>query len=312
MNRRLLGSLVLCSAVLAAVVVPAAAGRAVGGSPTAQAIPGPPSVGSCVRSVSALPPTPDIAANDAPVTYPTADHINCAGPIIGEVMSVDLTPKALGEATVASYQLAGSDCELSEVNYVGSIGPFDPTTITTPGIAWQAAVTVQSVAIGPTAVQRAAGQTWTACIGTAPDETPYRGRIEDALSAGDLPPTFATCRRSLTPEIGAQVDDQQVPCAAPHLVEVLALTQIADPATTTSQVQKSCLGMASRTLRSPDPTRGGRLSIAVYTMDTVPVARLTSATMFQGDVGCLAFVQSPNRLVGTLIGIAAKPLPVTR
>jgi hypothetical protein len=135
-NRRLVGGLVLLVAVLATLIVPVAAGRTVAGSAVPQVVPQPPVVGDCVRSISPLPPTPAGGADDAPIVYPTVEYGTCGGPIVREVMSVDSTRKALGKATVASYQSAGSACELSEVNYVGSIGPFDPATITTPGMAW--------------------------------------------------------------------------------------------------------------------------------------------------------------------------------
>ena len=115
-------------------------------------------VGACVTGISTLPATEENAEDADRVAYPTARFGDCAGPIIGEVMSVDLEPHRLDQATVGSYQQDSSTCELSEVNYVGSIGPFDPATITRPGIAWQADVVVDSVSIGPSALQRPAAR----------------------------------------------------------------------------------------------------------------------------------------------------------
>ena len=106
--------------------------------------------------------------------------------------------------------------------------------------------------------------------------------------------------------------EQQVLCSTPHPVEVLAVTQITDAKTTIGQVSKSCLGMASRTLRTPDPTRGGRVVIAAYSMDGSSVLPLTAAALFQGYLGCIAAVRSPNLLNDTLIGISSRPLPIAR
>ncbi len=308
----MVGVLLLAMVALAALVGPGAVGHELIGSPVAAVIPPPPTVGGCVTAMAPMPQTDQSTDVDSRVQYPSAVYGGCAGPIVGEVMSVDLTPHALDRTTVASYQMAGSLCELSEVNYVGSIGPFDPATITTPGIAWQADVTVQSVAVGPTSLQRAGGQSWTACIGATPDRTPYRGRISGALAGGVLPPAFATCWKSLTSATDQQVGEQQVPCSAPHPIEVLALTQITDTTTTPAQVTKSCLGMASRALRTPDPTRGGMLKIAAYPIDGSSVLPLTAAAMFQNYLGCIASVTPPNRLNDTLIGIGDRPLPIIK
>ncbi len=304
MDRRLVGLLVLAVVALAAITVPGVVGRHLVGAPTAMVIPAPPSVGECVTGLSATPPVDDAGEVDAPADYPSARFGSCAGPIVGEVMSVDLTPHQLARTTIASYQLAGAACELSEVNYVGSIGPFDPATITTPGIAWQADVSVESVAIGPTHLQTAGGQSWTACVGATPDRSSYRGTLRAALSLGILPPVFATCWKSL------QTSDQHVPCSTPHPIEVIALTQITDATTTVAQVNRSCLGMASRAFRTADPTRGGRLRIAAYAVDGSVVRPLTRAVMLQGYLGCLASVGPPSQLDDTLIGVGSKPLPI--
>jgi len=309
-DRRLVGALLLAAVVLAALVIPAAVGRRLSGYPVAVVIPGPPTAGSCIRSISPLPPVSYNTDVDAHVSYPTVQTGSCDGPIVGEVMSVDSAPHRLREATVASYESDSSTCELSEVNYVGSIGPFDPSTITVPGIAWQARVTVRSLAIGPNDVQRAAGQSWTACVGTTFDGTTYRGRISGALTDGSLPSAFATCWRSLMSATEQQLSDQQVPCSRPHPVEVLAVTQITDATATIGQVASSCRGMAARALRTTDPTRGGQVDIEAYSMDGSSVLPLTSAAMFQGYLGCIAMIKAPKLLDDTLIGIGSRPLPL--
>ncbi len=312
MDRRLFGVLVLTAVALAALVVPSAVGHQVKGSPVAAVIADPPSVGDCVRAISPLPPTDQSSDVNAQVTYPTMEYGSCAGPVIGEVMSVDLAQHDLRRTTVASYEFDSSTCELSEVNYVGSIGPFDPATITTPGIAWQAAVTVQSVSVGPSALQIRAGRTWTACVGVTPDRRPYRGRLSDALTTGVLPPEFATCWRSLQSTSEQQMADQQVGCSTPHRFEILAVTEVTAAGTTVTQVNRSCLGMATRSLRTADPTRAGRLVISAYVLDGTSMVPLTAAGLFQGYLACIAAVKPPNLLEDTLIGISSRPLPIAR
>ncbi len=310
MDRRTTGVLLLVALACLVLTVPGLTGRRITGSAKAAVIPPPPAVGDCAIALSAPPPTGENLDDDAPVTYPTIRLGSCAGVIVGEVMSIDTSAHPLGEVTIGSYQSASSACQLDEVNYVGSIGPFDPATITTPGIAWQAAVTVDSVAVGPSALQRAGGQSWTACIGTTADGSGYRGRIARALDTGVLPPVFATCWRYLTTTTDQSVEDQQMSCAAPHSFEVLAVTQIFDPKTTPAKVTRSCVGMASRALRTADPTRGGRLRIAAYSFGDTAIVPVTSVP-YPAGVVCLASVPAPLRLTGTLIGIGAKPLPIT-
>ena len=56
----------------------------------------------------------------------------------------------------------------------------------------------------------------------------------------------------------------------------------------------------------------GRVVIAAYSMDGSSVLPLTAAALFQGYLGCIATVKSPNLLNDTLIGISSKPLPIIR
>jgi hypothetical protein len=231
------------------------------------------------------------------------------------VLDVDLTDHDLPATTIDDYQQASSLCELAEVRYVGSIGPFDPTTIATPGIGWKSKVTVESVSIAPTPLQRAAGQRWTACVGASPiglDGTrrTYTGTLARALTDGRLPPNFGTCWRALVSSTEQQVTEAQVDCAQPHSVEILGDTQITDPTTTPAQIAASCRGMAARSMRTPDPTVGGRLQISAYSMDGSSVMPVDQRNMLAGFTGCVASVLAPLRLQGTVIGLGSRPLPL--
>lgn len=311
-DRRWAGLLLLIVVGLAAVAVPHLAGRRLAGSAVAAVVPSPPAVGDCVTSLSPTPVIDQQSTDGAPITYPDATYGPCSGIVLGEVMSLDVSVHPPQSTTVAGYLRVEAACGLDQVNYVGSIGPFDPATILTPGIAWRASAFVDSVPVGPGPLQRAAGQTWTACVGATSTRTPYRGRILNALSSGTLPPTYAVCWKSLRVSTDQQVDDQLTSCAARHPIEILATTEIIDPTTTTTQVLRSCLGLAGRAMRTSDPTRGGILRIAVYSMDGYSVRPLTSVALLAGSVGCIASVAPPLGLVGTLIGLGDKPAPVTR
>ena len=310
MDRRLIGTLLLVAVVLAGVVVRQVSGQAIGGSAVAASVPPAPQVGTCVTAISAAP---DAGPERGQVEYPFGRFGSCAGPVIGEVMDVDRSFHPLNQATVDSYQEQSSLCELAEVPYVGSIGPFDPSTIATPGIGWIAEVTVESLSIGPTPLQRTAGQNWTACVGVTSDRRSYTGRLAGALTDGVLPPVFATCWDSLASADLAQAGGPSVACSSPHSVEALASTQISDatgraPATG-AQVTKSCLGMASRAMRTADPTLAGRIQVAAYLADG-RLRPVVPATSVVGFVVCIASVRPPLRLDDTVIGIGDKPLPL--
>ena len=307
MDARRVGALLLVGVLAAGLVLHGVARPAVTGTPVAAVVPAPPVPGDCVVALS---PAPD-GDSDAAVDYPYATFGRCGGPIVGEVMAVDRADHP-PVTTAEEYQQASSLCELAEVPYVGWIGPVDPTTIARPGIGWVSQVTVESLSIAPTPLQRAAGQRWTACVGATRDRTTYTGTIAHALAVGTLPPQFGTCWRALVSSTEQQVTEPEVPCAQPHSVEILALTQITDPTTTPAQVAASCRGMASRSLRTTDPTVGGRLQVTAYAMDGSSVMPVTQGSMLSGFTGCIASVPAPFRLQGTVIGLGDKPLPLAR
>ncbi len=300
----------LLAVALGAVVLGGLVGHRLSGSPVPVNVPGPPAAGACLVSLSEVPSVVESSRDDDAARYPWGVYGSCDGDVTGEITSVDRNRHPLQATTVASYLQASSECELSEVTYVGSIGPYDPTTLTTPGIAWFADVTVRSIAIGPNRLQSAAGQSWTACAAIAGDAGSYRGRLARALADGVLPPEFATCWRALVSSTEQQVDEQRVSCRQPHPVEILATAQITDPRTSPAVIAQSCVRMASRALRTSDPTVGGRLRITAYSMDGSSVMPVNEVNMLAGFVGCVASVPAPLRLEGTVIGLGDRPLPL--
>ncbi len=307
MDGRRNGALLLVGVAVAGIVLHGAVGRTAIGTPVAAVVPAAPQQSACVVAVS----TPPNAGRLARIDYPYATFGRCDGPKVGEVLAVDPTDHQFAGVTLDDYQEQSSLCELAEVSYVGSIGPFDPATIATPGIGWKSDVTVESLSIAPTPVQRAAGQQWTACVGATRNRSTYTGSLSRALTVGTLPPEFATCWRTLVSSTEQQVSEPEVACSQPHSVEILAQTRITDRATTPAQLAASCRGMASRAMQTADPTVGGRLRISAYSMDGSSVRPVDTVTMLAGLTGCVASVPAPLRLKGTVIGLRSKALPLT-
>ncbi|SDP39347.1 hypothetical protein SAMN04515671_4025 [Nakamurella panacisegetis] len=309
MDRRLGGLVLLILACLSLLVVPNLRGRPLAGSATAVYLPPAPRVGQCVTALSPVPQG-DSREIDPMVEYPDATYGPCRGYVVGEVMSVQAASLPAPRVPLSRYEEASSECELAEVNYVGSIGPFDLTDPNVPSIAWQAAVTIASIPVGPNRLQQGIGQTWTACVGATSDNTRYTGRIADALTRGVLPPTFATCWGAVPAATRLRSDSSVRPCAAPHTAEILATTQITDPLATDEDVQRTCRKFAARAMRTADPTGGGAITIAAYSMDGTSVMPLAEVELTAGYLGCLATVTPPRQLIGTLIGLGDHAVPI--
>lgn len=311
MDRRLLGVVMLIVVALVAVALPNRAGHRIFGTPQVAHVPGAPAEGSCVVAVDPLPSLDEQSGGESPISYPSARYGACNGNIVGEVMSVDLTAHPLEKATINSYASARWDCDLAEVNYVGSIGPYDPARLSTPNIVgWDTNVVVQTTSVGPSAYQRAAGQSWTACIGGTGGTKAYRGRLQNALRTGTLPAIFGNCLTAPVHSTNDVAGTAQLSCEAPHSAEVLGTTQIY-AAKTPAEIQESCAKLALRALRSADATRGGRLMVTAYSSNGVSGSRAGSVGAAGSFLACVASVQPPARLSGTLIGLGNGRLPLT-
>ena len=249
---------------------------------TAVAVPvsAPPQVGDCVATISRSGPS-----RTARATF------TACGPdtsVAGEVAAL------LGPADRLDGPLAAVAVSRCRPLTAGYPGPLDPV-VNGPGsisLTWASTVTAGIDVIGPTRRQRAAGQTWRACVVTAPDGADYRGRLGGSLTTGGLPAPFGACYRSFSPS-----DDARVPCTSPHRLELLgtAVTR----RTPLASIQASCRTYASRALRSPDLTRGGALAVQVFSPAPSPFGVSTCAIRFADGLA----------RSGSLIGLGAAPLP---
>ena len=106
-------------------------------------------------------PEPASAVGDV-IDFPTAHFGPCDGAVVGEVASIDtaLPPERID---ANDYQNAVAQCALDAIGYLGSIPPVVGRGVGQPGILWTSVLSFRYTQIGPTDVQRAAGQQWSGC-----------------------------------------------------------------------------------------------------------------------------------------------------
>ena len=183
MDRRWFGAIVVACTVLAAVVAPNVTARRVGGTAIPVAIDAPPAVGSCALTItdpwSSNPETGFAVGNV--IDYPTARFGPCAGAAVGEVVFVDAATSPPEQVVDNDYQTILQQCALDAIGYLGSIPPVVYRGIGQPGIVWSSVLAFRYTAIGPSAVQRAAGQRWSACAVGSTEAKPYVGRLRNVL-----------------------------------------------------------------------------------------------------------------------------------
>ena len=294
--------------LIAAIVGPNIAQRRVAGAGVPIVIPGPPAVGDCVTSV------PDVISQMRDGNFGVADQIDlptalygpCGGRIAGEVSYVIGDAGSSARVPAPQYQDQLSQCGLDTLGYTGSVPPIVNGASGQPGLVWSSAVNFQVISVGPSPLQRRAGQRWSACVVGGPAAHPYKGRLHDVLTSGLLPATFASCWNS-----DALLDSGQVRCDRPHAVELLATTGLGSTPHTAPDVRRSCSVYAGRTMRSADPDRGGALRFEIVDFrDTVTVVPPSASQVLQETfIGCLAVARDGLQLSGSLVGVGDGPLP---
>lgn len=307
MTRRWWGAIIVAVVLAAAVVLPNVPGRRVAGEPLAGVVTGPPSAGDCVTWVADPWPRFDRPApqTDDVMAYPTATTGTCpspdTGPIVGEVVSVDPTTQPPARISATDYLSRLGQCPIDAIAYTGSIAPVVDVG-TGVSVVWAAQPQFRYTRIGPNPAQRAQGQRWSACLVGAPDGSPYDGRLQDVLTAGRLPSVFGRCLTSPDPAIA-----EDVACDRPHPVEVLGTARLGPRPVSDPDLQRACVVFAGRSLRTPDPTRGGAMAVtAVATGGAAPAA----GPVADAFVTCLAVARPGTTFIRSLIGVADGPLPV--
>jgi hypothetical protein len=307
MHRRLLGGIVFLVVLAAAIVAPNVSQRRVAGSAVPITVPGPPSRGDCVTSLA------DVNGELQGGGFGVGDEIEvpapglgpCAGPIVGEVVSVQPNAGVPQRLPAPRYQELMSECGLSSIYYTGTVPPVVDGSSGAAAIVWAPAINFQFTYVGPSRLQRLVGQQWSACVIGAPFARPYEGRLRDVLSRATLPSVFAHCWRT-----AAMLDSEQVDCDEPHAVELLATTGLGSTPLTATEVHRSCTVFAGRMMRTDDPTRGGALSYSILDFRDTEVAVPPSAEPLSDTyITCIATTRGGLRLTGSLVGVGNGPLP---
>jgi len=300
--------IVVACVLLAAVVAPNVAARRVAGSPVAAPIDEPPAPGTCVTAMAdpwAADPAPGFAVGKV-IDFPTARFGPCAGTVIGEVAVVDSDTFPAKRIVDSDYQGAVQQCALDSIGYLGSIAPVVERAAGQQGIVWTPDLTFRYTPVGPTALQRAAGQRWSACVVGSAGVTPYLGRLHKVLDTGVLPPDFGSCWPSMRLR-----DAQQVPCDSPHVLEVLGSTNLGPAPVSGADVRDACAVYAGRALRTSDPTRQGALRLDILDFDMgASVSPAADADLRRSFVSCVVTAAGGRSFNGTLVGIGQRPLPL--
>jgi len=250
------------------------------GQPVAAPVAAAPAVSDCVTVLSR---TGLRRAAQATVATCGPDAV-----VVGEVAAL-LAPADRLDGPLRA--VATSRCRQLTASYPGRLDPV----VNGPGsfsLTWASAVTTGIEVIGPNRRQRAAGQTWRACVVTAPGGAGYRGRLGGSLTGGGLPAPFGACYRSFAPS-----DDARVPCISPHRLELLATA--VTRRTPLPAIDSSCRSYAARALRSADLTRAGALAVQVFSPTSSPFGLSTCAIRFADG----------RARSGSVIGLGSAPLP---
>ena len=299
MRRRWAGVLVVVVALAVVMVASLAHSRSVAGVAATTSIPAAPTAGDCV-----LEPFADDDGSSGPggVYLPLRTGV-CAGPRYGEVVAVvpdGLTtyPAATQSAADPSTGVQDTDpflgtCTNKVAAYVGIV----PTQGTVPALfqIWYPPGVPETTVIGPSARQKAAGQTWLACSYRFPATQAGSASLKSEFTNGTVPPVFARCRTSVDPNYTKYAP---VACNLALPVEEFGVER--EPATA-AQRQTSCQQLVHRLTGMADPTDGGRLQIRVLMTPQVPG---TAAPIY-----CVLAAVGSTALKGPLLSLGSGTVP---
>lgn len=314
--------LVLVLVLLAAVIVPRIATKLISGHPTATPVPGPPAVGSCTTSVPPVSIFDDSGSKY--VVLPPMQYGSCSARHYGEITAVlpnlppQKNPLSSGPGVIepdtrgAGWELL-NHCPQQALVYVGLADP-SPGNATDPA-AWTPTLNASFAFAGPDARQKAAGQTWGACVLVANPGVDnnaavgFAAPLRNAGASGRLPDLFGSCSASLS------VTSAPEPCDDWHTYQILGQANLTTDRSSPAAQLQACRTLALRTTRMPDPTAGGRLQLEVF-LDwlsadgaEVPAARPSA----EGDTAygtCGVHASGSAKLHGSLLGLGNGPVPL--
>lgn len=295
-RRRLTGLTVIAVAVIAMMLLTAGRARQVSG---VAVVPPPPQIGDCVS----IPVTDQIVEQMNEGEVPVLVSGPCEGARAGEVASLE-----------DQRAYAQRDCWTPTLGYLGvpaTAGPFPESESET---AWQTRTAAMSYTFGPSPLQVAAGQLWSACVLVGLDTENFRPRplIESARDAATRGGTafnpFAICS-------DAPLSTEFTPCGGPHRYEMVADGFNLGPSEADSL--ESCRALVSELTGLQDPSANGRLRVELiaYRYDdgggSLRETDYQQARTAGGGVTCtVSPVARDEALTMTLVGLGERPLPI--
>ncbi|MEJ7650819.1 MAG: hypothetical protein WKF57_17535 [Nakamurella sp.] len=293
-RRRLTGLTVIAVAVIAMMLVTVGRRREV---PGAAVVPPPPQIGNCLSTLVTDQVWQGMNEGEVPVLVSAP----CEGIRAGEVVSVD--------DKRAYSQL---NCWTPTMAYLGL--PSEDEPVGHSGTIWTSSSAVMTYTFGPSPLQVAAGQLWSACVVLGVDSEEFRPQPfsesprNAAVRGGAAFDVFAFCSDSA-------LATTSVPCSGRHRYEFVASGFNLDASEAASL--DSCKAAASRLTGLADPSAGGRLRIELvaYTYDeSASEPRRTTyhqARTSGGGVTCTVSPAAPDELLtSTLVGLGKRPLPI--
>ncbi len=280
--RRALGALVLVLAVTAVVLVRAVAHPGITGSAAAAPLPGPPTVGACLRLAAGLPAVTDCAApHDLEVT---------AG------VSADATPPSR------------SQCAARGAEYL------PPLTVD----GWLLPVDVETRVLPAPPGERAGGRGWQVCTVRPESHTRYTGTVRGMTLPSFRPDVFGRCAGDVgglsTPCTAAHRTEELGTIDLPYAGLDLAgtyfgvdLSAATLPDAVTADLTARCAALTGRLTGAADPTYGGRLGSAVEVRTAVPTAEPGGLRVY---AACRVTPPPDRVLTASVIGLGDRDLPL--
>ena len=330
LGRRTGGIIVLVAVILGSLLVARIGGTRVAGTAIPQPGLGAPTVGECVMSIVgpaagplaiAVPPSP---VSVATVGESAATFAPCTEPHVGEVVAYlslastsvttahsppptsDGTPAgSAAEPTAAAAAAAVSDGQWCQM----VAGTYRDQTSARYGNGsdglWHPSIGQRFVAILSAPTLDPAGPRWAACALLSPGLELYSGSYVRSLANLPAPAPFGLCRTG-------EPADHWVSCTAAHRVQDFGTTlgQGVSP----DEALVSCQFLIKRMTRMQDITNGGLLRVDVVDF---PAGSVNGGTFGTPDpdgpssaATCRLSVVGSGQLVGTLIGLGDRPLPL--
>ncbi len=306
-DRRALGAALLLTTLLVAIIVPQLREVRIAGRAEAAAVTTPPAIGACVLGD---PRHSSAGAGEIPALR----YGGCGGPHYGEVVQVfadsSTFPRVLLDQIGAPD---ASTCDPAISSYLAtdqvmprndrgdyrsvSFGTWRPLGIGSVGL------------IGPSSLQRAAGQRWIACVTEGNGSPAVVGTVRDAFAGGRVPNSYAVCADDLAP-------GSAISCSGPHRVELFASTGLVYGLPTLAELNSSCNDFIRYLTGRKDLSAGGRLQVRVAPVyygliDAQNSGPFSSVQTQPAQAFCGVAATGSSTLTSTLFGVGDGPLPLS-